>query len=120
MTTIVEIFSAHFTDNHSENYPNIDINNLNFTEGIVKACWFKNSTFKHCFEVNICMDYNNNNSTKKRRLCCFIKPNKKYKVYEFEQMFGFKSDCEDYDNNKIVAVEYYNISNNDGIIMMVL
>lgn len=111
MTTL-SIYSAHFTDNHSENYPDIDINNLNFTEGFIETCWYNSD---HIFRVYICMDNNNCISTKIRRLCCFIKPIEKYQVCEFETLFGFSSNCENYDENKIVAVEYYKSYNNDGI-----
>lgn len=42
-----------------------------------------------------------------RRLCCFIKPIKPYNIFEFEELFNFKENCKYYDENKIVAIEYY-------------
>jgi hypothetical protein len=33
-----------------------------------------------------------------------IKPKKKYTKYEFEKLFGFKPNCEDYNDKKIIKL----------------
>ena len=35
-----------------------------------------------------------------------IKPREKYKCYIFEQLFDFKKQCSNYDENKIIGVTY--------------
>lgn len=34
-----------------------------------------------------------------------LKPTKPYKIFEFEYLFGFKSKCEDYDENRMISVD---------------
>ena len=94
---IITITNAKFIYNL-----NIDVNNLEFEEAIVKAKWV-NSIPRQNFKVLVCMNKNG----------LFMKPKKTYEITEFEEMFNFHGHCGDYDENKVIKVE--NIKN--GIVI---
>tara|TARA_Y100000389_G_C17471304_1_gene531410 strand:+ start:1971 stop:2324 length:354 start_codon:yes stop_codon:yes gene_type:complete len=105
--TDLHIYNARFVDtNIKKYYPHIDLSTLEFYEGFLKKCWTEKYSFPKTYKIEISMDHSEILNTEGKRLCCFIKPFEKYKNLEFEKIFGFTNNCEDYDENKIVAIEY--------------
>tara|TARA_Y100000389_G_C17471304_1_gene531426 strand:+ start:19805 stop:20149 length:345 start_codon:yes stop_codon:yes gene_type:complete len=94
-------------------YPSFDFKNLLFREAFIIASWNINCFPKHSFKVLAHFpdhDFKENG----RKLCCFLKPISSYEVSEFETLFNFSQHCSDFDQNKIIALEYID---DNGIII---
>lgn len=87
-------------------YPQIDTKSLNFTIGKLEIAW--NQVHIHIlnevFLVKICTKYENEMNINGNKLCCFVKPFKYDNSSEFQELFGFNNN--NFDNNKIIAIEY--------------
>lgn len=114
MTHYLIIKHAHIARNLSTAYPNINISNLNFVKINLQPMWDAIISFEiKKFEVLMCDLYKNETNTNGNKLYCFLKPIDKYECVEFEELFGFKAHCENFDSNRIIAVEY---ASKNGII----
>ena len=74
---------------------NIDINSVKWVDGYLNV---SDLGKLKVFNVFISTDHNDYQY--------LIKPREKYKCYIFEQLFDFKKQCSDYDENKIIGVTY--------------
>lgn len=111
MTHYLIIKHAHISRDLQTDYPKIDISTLEFKKGYIEASWECPAVKNEVFEVLLCMNYDI--SKKGNILCAFVKPIKPYECSEFETLFGFGPHCENYDENKIIAIEH---ASKNGII----
>ena len=65
----------------------------------ISTCGFSNNTYL----IYIAMSSNNN---------IYMKPFKSYMNYEFESLFNFSFQCENYNNNKVIIVNDKNYYKN--------
>lgn len=86
---------------------NEDITNLEFEHAKIIVSWNTTTCDFHIFNVYACISDDNNTES-----LLYIKPKEKYQIFEFEELFGFNCSCNDYDENKIIAIKY---TNNDDI-----
>ena len=90
------------------------IRSKNVHEPVTKLIWETEISYllvkSNLFEVFVAK-YNDLET----RDVLIIKPAKKYRCHEFEHIFGFKPDCKDYDENKVIALKKDNVNfNGDG------
>lgn len=111
---LLKISHAHIQRNISKGYPTINISNLEFVKIKLEPIWDAVISFeKKTFEVLMCNTYQNEINVNGNKLYCFLKPIHKYESVEFEELFGFRAHCENFDENRIIAIEH---ASKNGII----